>query len=254
MNPDVSPRRERRGAFRFAYLQEPPFCVRRHNGEVSGCDLELARIVLARAGIERVRLIETEFSQLLSGLADGRWEMTTGLFISEQRSKLARFSRPIWALHDGLLVLAANSSAITGYRSLAGRELALLGVVEGQIQHVTALRLGVPDRRIRVFRTQEEAAVAVANGSIDAYASVAMAHRGYAAVRRDVSFAVVDVPVEEQPPALGAFALSRENLTLCEAVDRELHSFLGSGEHRALMLRYGFSSAEVDRIVAPRSK
>jgi polar amino acid transport system substrate-binding protein len=254
VNPGVSLRRERGDRFRFAFLQEPPFCVRGPDGEISGCDVELARIVLARIGIEQVQLIEAEFSQLLPGLVDGRWEMTTGLFISEERSKLASFSHPIWALHDGLLMLAGHSSGVTGYRSLASRELGLLGVVEGQIQRFTALRSGFPDRRIRVFRTQEEAAVAVANGSIDAYASVAMAHRGYAAIHRSVGFAVVDIPIDEQPPAHGGFALARKNQALCEAIDRELHSFLGSAEHRDLMLRYGFSSAEVDRVVAPGAK
>ncbi|MGK6313823.1 transporter substrate-binding domain-containing protein [Neorhizobium sp. DT-125] len=87
----------------FAYLVEPPFNHRQPNGTVTGCDVELARTVLAMASVTDISMVETEFAQLLPGLADGRWRMTTGLFSTEERRRIAAFSRPIWALPDGLL-------------------------------------------------------------------------------------------------------------------------------------------------------
>ncbi|MHB9403661.1 transporter substrate-binding domain-containing protein [Mesorhizobium sp. RSR380A] len=41
---------------------------------------------------------ETEFAELLPGLAEHRWDITTGLFISDDRRKLVDFTRPIWML------------------------------------------------------------------------------------------------------------------------------------------------------------
>ena len=52
--------------------------------------------------------IETEFAELIPGLGEGRWDMTTGLFISEERRKLVDFTRPIWSLPDGLMVAKAT--------------------------------------------------------------------------------------------------------------------------------------------------
>src|SRR5262249_34336076 len=103
--------------------------------------------------------------------------------------------------------------------------------------------------RIRLFRTQDEAASAVADGHVDAYASVAAAHRGYLFNRPNASLAVVDVPVDEKPAAYGAFAFAKENAGLREAIDAALGSYLGSPEHRALTSRYGFAASEVDRVL-----
>ena len=233
----------------FAYLQEPPFCFRDSNGAVRGCDVELAQVLLAMAGGNAFQPVEAEFAQLLRGLVDGRWMMTTGLFVTDERRSHVDFSRPIWALHDGLLVRAANPRGIAGYGSLALDGSGVLGVIVEQVQHATALRLGVPADRIRLFGTQDEAAEAVANGHVDAYASVAAAHRGYLVNRPDAPLAVIDVPIEEAPTAYGAFAFGKDSRGLRDAIDEALGSYLGSPEHRALMSRYGFTAAEVDRVL-----
>jgi polar amino acid transport system substrate-binding protein len=233
----------------FAYLQEPPFCFRDDDGVVGGCDVELAQALLARVGGKALHFVEAEFAQLLHGLRDERWMMTTGLFVTDERRMRVDFSRPIWALHDGLLVRATNPRGIAGYGSLALDGSVVLGVITDQVQHATALRLGVAAERIRLFGTQDEAAKAVASGRVDAYASVAAAHRGYLASRRDARLAVVDVPIEEQPAAYGAFAFAKENRGLRDAIDAALTSYLGSPEHRVLMTRHGFTAAEVDRVL-----
>ena len=235
-------------AFRFAYLQEPPFCFTAADGLVGGCDVELARHVVEELGLGRFEPIEANFAELLPGLADRRWQMTTGLFITQARRRSVRFSRPIWALHDGLMVVAGNPKDLNGYRSLAADPSARLAVIAGQVQHETALALGVPSGRIAVFSTQEEAAQAVGRGEVDAYASVAAAHRGYIDRQLSRTLDVVDVPVGEREPALGAFAFAIEADAIRQAVDTVLEGFLGSPAHRQGMQRYGFGTAEVDRV------
>ena len=57
---------------KFAYLIEPPFNYRDDDGMVTGCDVELARHVVAAMGISSFEPVETEFSDLLPGVAAGR--------------------------------------------------------------------------------------------------------------------------------------------------------------------------------------
>lgn len=232
----------------FAYLEEPPFCFRTVGG-ASGCDVELAQAVLRDLGVAACDFVEAEFADLIPGLVDGRWAMTTGLFVTPERRKHIAFSRPIWALHDGLLVRAGNPRNIAGYRSVAADAHATLAIVKDQRQRDSALELGVPAARIIEFHTQKKAADAVAGGAADAYASVAMAHRGYLASHRSAPLAVVDVPASELAPAFGAFGFAQSNAGLAEAIDRALGAYLGSEAHRQLMARYGFAPAEVDRVV-----
>jgi polar amino acid transport system substrate-binding protein len=225
---------------RFAFLVEPPFCYRQPNGAVTGCDVELARHGLGEIAVRSITFVETEFSELLPGLADGRWEMTTGLFVTPARRELADFSQPIWMARDGLLV-RADRHDIVGYASLV-RTQARLGVVEDQVQHSTALRLGIDQKQIAAFATYSEAAAAVAQGAIDAYASVAAAHRGYLALNPDLPLAVVEIPAREKPSEQGAFAFAKSQGRLRSAVDAALSRFLGSPEHVSLMARFGLST------------
>ena len=232
----------------FAFLEEPPFCFTDAAGAVSGCDVELASTVCDRLGLP-FEPVETEFADLLPGLADGRWTMTTGLFVSDDRKKLAGFSRPIWALADGLLVAEGNPRGLAGYRSIAEDHAALLAVITDQVQGQTALENGVPADRIRTFATQAEAARSVVIGGVHAYASVALAHRGYLVQMPEAPLAVVDVPSSEKQPAFGAFALRKSDAALREAIDACLGEILGSRWHRDLMARYGFSESDIDRVL-----
>jgi polar amino acid transport system substrate-binding protein len=176
--------------------------------------------------------------------------MTTGLFVTAERQRIATFSRSIWALADGLLVPARNPKCVDGYRSLAVSKLRL-AVVAGQVQEAAARDLGVPDERIRRFATYPEAAHAVLAGEADAYASVAAAHRGYLRERPDLPLSVVEIPEAEKAAEIGAFAFAISAAGLRDRVNAELARFLGSPEHEAIMDRYGFSAGDVGRI-APR--
>lgn len=120
---------------RFAFLQEPPFCFTDASGNLCGCDAILAQKVCQALGLDAFSPVEAEFANLLPGLASGQWDMTTGLFVSDERRKLVDFSRPIWVLQDGLLVAKGNPRDFRGYRSIAGDPAALIGVISGQIQH-----------------------------------------------------------------------------------------------------------------------
>ena len=148
-------------------------------------------------------LVETEFAELLPGLVDGRWQMTTGLFATDERRRHASFSRPIWALPDGLLVRKGNPRKLAGYASAAADGDCRLAVIRDQLQHRSAIEAGVPDARIAIFATYAEAAAAVQGGAADAYASVARAHAGFIARNPGVDLELVTVPAAEKAPAFG---------------------------------------------------
>lgn len=227
---------------RFAYLIEPPFCYRAADGTVTGHDVEIARTLLPRLGIPKIEFIEAEFAELLDGLEQNRWDMVTGLFITPERQQRVRFSRPIWALPDGLLVRREHVGAITGYRALAAAADFRLAVIRDQSQHSTALALGMPEARIEIFATYAAAAAAVATGQVAAYASVALAHAGHLALNPAPDLAVVPVPAAEKLAEQGGFAFASSAEPLQRAVDAALGDFLGSPDCRALASRFGMTA------------
>jgi polar amino acid transport system substrate-binding protein len=225
---------------RFAWIAEPPFNYR-DGGSVTGCDVELARHVAKMLG-DVFDPSETDFAELLNGLQDGRWDVTTGMFITPERASRAAFTRPIWALRDGLLVRNEHGARIAGYRSLASSN-ATLAVLEGQVQHQTALRLGVDPGNILVFKDYTDAVSAVRDGRATAYASVERAHMQHIATRPDESLACVAVPLTEKAAEPGAFACRDE--TLRGRFDAVLTRFLGTPAHATLLRSFGFSDDEI---------
>jgi polar amino acid transport system substrate-binding protein len=226
---------------RFAWIAEPPLGFAAADGDVSGCDVALARRVFARIG-ETFEPVETDFAELLDGLQGGRWEVTVGMFITAERAARAAFTVPIWALRDGLLVAEKDVGLIDGYGSLARRG-GKLAVLHGQVQHQTALRLGIAADAIVVLGDYDEAAAAVSAGKVRAYASVERAHREHIARNPGSALACVQVPASEKSAEPGAFACgSRDTANRMDAV---LRDFLGTPEHAELLASFSLSIDEI---------
>ena len=60
---------------------------------------------------------------------------------------------------------------------------------------------------------------------------------------------MVDFGAEGGAVAAGAYSLAKSSADLKRAFDGVLQTFLGSPEHRAIMRRYGFSDADIERVL-----
>jgi polar amino acid transport system substrate-binding protein len=235
-----------------AILDEPPFCWLEPDGTAMGCDVEVATAVLRRAGVQSVSTQQVTFAELIPGLVAGRWHLNTGMFVTDARRQQVRFTRPIWVVTDGLIVRGDDAGRFTSYHDLGIDVHARLGVVASQVQADSARQAGVPDGRLVSFATQDEAVQAVRRGEIDAAASTAIGNRALIA-RMDapdlVAVDLNDTAGSRRPPVpVGAFSLSLEQTALAAALDAQLAVFLGSPQHRTIMIRYGFTNHDVDAL------
>src|SRR5688572_5662677 len=87
-----------------AYLDEPPYFAPGPDGQPVGCDIELARTVLADLGVEQVTFVLTTFGELVPGVRERRWHLNVPMFITAERAESIRFSLPVWAANDGFIV------------------------------------------------------------------------------------------------------------------------------------------------------
>jgi polar amino acid transport system substrate-binding protein len=234
----------------FAYIDEPPFTIPMDGVWPGGCDAELAREALLIMGVKNPRARLVRFAELLDGVVHHYWTFNTGIFISEKRKALVRFSRPIWGLCDGLMTESSNAARFQTYEQIASDPLARLAAVRGQVQAETGKRAGTPAARIDIFATPNEAVNALKAGAVSAYASAAMAHRGLIERRQDPALAFSDLGTPEfsgragSAPALGAFSCAKDDAAFADALDDALAQFLGSPAHTELMWRCGFRVAD----------
>jgi polar amino acid transport system substrate-binding protein len=216
--------------------------------------MDLAHHVLAAAGVTTVRYALTTFPDLIPGLLDGRWHMTTAIFMTGDRAEIVDFSRPVWTAADGFVVRRGDARRYTCYEAIARTPAATLAVVRGQVQRQTAIAAGVPVDRIREHADQAAAAAAVRDGRADASASTAIGNRAYVRRAGDAGLAAV----ADQPAAprahvpRGAFAFSKGRPDLTAAVNAALDRYLGTPEHLALMAGYGIAEDDLQPVLFRR--
>jgi polar amino acid transport system substrate-binding protein len=231
----------------FAFIDEPPFVSPSGKHWPEGCDAAVAAAVLERMGIRSVEARLVTFAELIPGIAARRWSINTPLFMTPDRATQVRFSRPVWALPDGLMTLKGNAASAETYEAVAADPDARLGVVDGQIQALTARSAGIPDERIIRFSSPEAVFAALLNGEVSAYASVAMAHRGYLERTADERVCFSNLGLAEHKgkagsiPAYGAFSFALDDASFANDFDAALGSFLGTDAHAEIMAQFGFS-------------
>jgi len=234
---------------RLAYIEEPPFYWTDQDGRPTGADIELADVVLRAIGVASIEHHRTSFEELLPGVRQGRWDMNAPIFVTPERSTLVTFSAPVWALGDGLLVARGNPKALTGYKAVAARGDARLGLVGGTVQIQSARSAGVADNQLVVFGDQPLAVAALQSGKIDAYVATAVGNRALATVHKDLETVVQEASADGPLPT-GGFSFNKDNRDLIEAVNRQLRAYLGTPDHRARMAKYGIAASEIDSVVA----
>jgi polar amino acid transport system substrate-binding protein len=138
-------------------------------------------------------------------------------------------------------------SRLGAYEAIAAHATARIGGVRGQVQMQTARTAGVPRARVIGYPTPDAVVAALLNGEVDAYASVATAHRGFLARHPDPRLAISDLGDPQHAgragsdPALGAFSFAHPDHAFAVVFDAALGSFLGSPAHAAIVARYGFT-------------
>lgn len=230
------------GYIRGAYVHEPPFGYIDSGGRPTGEAVEVARVVLARLGIDELRGMMTERPSLIAGMRQGRWDMIAGgLRITPETCDQVLFTKPTYRTGQAFLVQAGNPRGLNSYRDLLEADGAVLGVIDGSVQREYARLEGIPATRIEEFPNDAEMVSAVRAGRVDAGAATRitiqrLARQGGAAVQSAEPFIT--------PPygmVYGAFAFRPDQRDLRDAVNDILEDFVGSEEHLAVVADFGLS-------------
>ncbi len=120
------------GEIRVGYSIEAPYAYRTPTGDVAGAGPEVAKVVLGQAGIGPIRWVLLDFQEAFGALADGRIDMiANGLFITPERARRMRFSRPYSRTRQGLLVRRGNPLDLHAYGEAARHPAAVVAVLDG---------------------------------------------------------------------------------------------------------------------------
>lgn len=100
-----------------------PWTYHDENDQLVGYDVEVAKAVAAKLGVE-CEFVEGEWDGLLAGLSAGRYDiMVNGVDITEERQKTYDFSTP-YAFNRTAVIVAADNEEINTLEDLAGKNTA----------------------------------------------------------------------------------------------------------------------------------
>jgi polar amino acid transport system substrate-binding protein len=240
------------GSIRVGFANEAPYAyLDSSNNQLTGEAPAIARVVLARLGIDEIEGVLTEFGSLIPGLQAKRFDIiAAGMYILPERCKQVTFSNPTYGIGEAFLVKAGNPKALRSYEDVAKHVDATLGVVAGTVERGYARKTGIPDSRVRVFPDPPSALAGVAAGRIDAYAGTSLTIQDIIARTADsrlerasgFSDPVID---GKSVRGYGAFAFRQSDQVLAEAFNRELAGFIGTPAHLELVKPFGFTRQEL---------
>ena len=193
----------------------PPFTFHDDSGELTGFDVEIAREVGKRLGVE-VEFLETQWDAMFAGLDSGRFDMVANqVGINAERQESYEFSDP-YITSAAVLVVAEDNTDITGFEDLEGKlsaqsltsnyaEIAKsngaeLEGVEGFNQAIELLNSGRVDATVNDkltvldFQKQRpDASIKVADEADDAAQSALLFRQGSGAIVEEANKALAEM-------------------------------------------------------------
>lgn|GEM_PF-651896 len=232
------------GEIRVGYSSEPPYSFRTPDGNVTGEGPEVAKAVLARIGVERIRWVLFDFSKAITALQAGQVDMiANGLFITPERTAQVLFSLPYCAVQQGLLVRRGNPFGLDSYEAVAAHPKVIAAVLDGSVEQQTLVRLGVPEDRLFVAPDPAGGLAAVRSGRADCLALSGPTVRWLAGEGGgDVDPVEEFISPQNIPVGQSAFAFRRGDVRLAGAVDAVLRGYIGTPEHLARVEPLGFGT------------
>jgi len=254
---DTLARLRAEGVIRIGYAVEPPYAFVTPEGEVTGESPEVAKTLVARLGIARIVWSQMAFSELIPALQTGRIDViAAGLFVSEERTRQVRFSRPTFRVRPALLVAKGNPYGLRACEDLLGQPELRVAVIAGSVEQALLRRVGLADERLVPVPDALTGYKAVESGLVDVLALSSPTLRWRLEQAPLAGTELVQAP--DEPTALagtdygiGAFAFRLTDQGLAQAWDEAARDYIGGAEHRALLRRFGFSSVELPPLIAP---
>jgi len=199
-------------------------------GELKGFDVEMAREVAERLGLEP-EFVTQEFSALLPAVANGQLDLAAAsISDTEERRGTVDYSSHYFIGY--ISVLAAEGSGITDDESsLDGKRL---GIVQGTIQDSYAQENFTGAELVR-FPDNNSAVAALTAGTVDAHFLDFPVAEEYAEASGGSQSVAINVAVPEFPVG---FPVKKGNTALKDAVDDALADIVADGTWLEIDQRY----------------
>ncbi|HUE96749.1 MAG TPA: transporter substrate-binding domain-containing protein [Longimicrobiaceae bacterium] len=236
------------GVIRIGYAVEAPYAMA-SDGQVTGEFPELAKLVVARMGVDEIEWVQADFESLIDDLGDGRFDViAAGMFITPERTRSIAFSEPTLRVQTGLLVPAGNPRGLRSVDDVFAVPGLHVAVLAGSVEEDRVRARGIPPGALLRAPDAVSARAAVAGGIADVLVVSAPTTRAMARAQPALLESIEAPPGNPGPSVLISyvgFAFSMGDRGLVREWNRAQAAVLGSPAHLASMRRFGFDLADL---------
>ena len=237
---------QRTGEVRIGYANEAPFAYTTPDGQVTGESPEIARKIFARLGVKKVDGVLTEWGSLIPGLRAGRFDViAAGMYITPERCGEVAFADPQYQIQDTLLVLQGNPKHLHSYADVAKQPDTKLAAMAGTVELGYAHDSGVKDDQLLQVPDTTAQLQAVRARRSDAAVGTALTMKGLAAKDPSQVEAIASFTDDPKHTGYGALAFRPEDTDLRDAVNKQLHAWLGTPDHLQTVAPFGFDKSNL---------
>lgn len=237
---------QRTGEVRIGYANESPFAYTTPDGKVTGESPEISRKVFEKLGVKKVDAVLTEWGSLIPGLRAGRFDViAAGMYVTPERCKQVAFADPQYQIQDTLLVLKGNPKKLHSFGDIAKQPDIKLAVMAGAVELGNSRDAGVKDAQLLQVPDTTAQLQAVRARRADAAAGTALTMKGLASKDAAQVEVVSDFTDDPKHTGYGALAFRPEDTDLRDAVNKQLHAWLGTPDHLATVAPFGFDKSNL---------
>jgi len=199
----------------------PPFTFHDASGELTGFDVEIAREVAERLGVE-AEFLETQWDAMFAGLDAGRFDMVANqVGINPERQESYEFSDP-YITSTAVLVVAEDNTEIQSFEDLDGK-LSAQSLTSNYAE--TATSYGAELEGVEGFN---QAIELLNSGRVDATVNDNLTVLDFLKQRPDAKVKVVD---ESDDAAQSALLFRKDSGAIVDEANKALAAMIEDGTY-----------------------
>jgi len=180
-----------------------PFEMQDEKGNIVGFDVDIAyemgKAIFGKGGEKKVKLINTAWEGIIPALMTHKFDIImSGMTILQSRNLKVNFCDPVYYIGQCLLIHKKDVGKYKSYKDLNKKGVIITSKL-GVTGAFTAEKL-MPKATLRLFKTEAEPALQVANGLADAFIYDEPQVRVFAAMYKDKTVGIFD-PITYEPLA-----------------------------------------------------
>lgn len=243
---------EKSGKARVGIANERPYGYLNDAGEAEGLVIDILHGMLEPLGVSTIEPHAGSFDSTIPGLLTKKFDLIgAGTYITPERCESVAFTNPIYRVGAALIVKEGNPLDLHSLADIADHNTATVASQTGTSQVAEMESSGIPEARVQLFGTDQQAMSALRADRVDAVYFPLLQVNQLIEASGDDPVAKAEpfeqIPDENGDPTFsyGSIPIRQDDVELREALNGTLSDMRADGSLLEIYQQYGMTEEEL---------